>query len=50
VGSPQSREGEERKEKKLDLMLRKLDPKNAEEDIRKITSMPGHLAVLGCVR
>jgi uncharacterized protein DUF6766 len=28
VGSPQSREGDERKEKKLDLILRKLDPKN----------------------
>jgi hypothetical protein len=28
VGSPQSKEGEERKEKKLDLILERIDPKN----------------------
>ncbi len=36
VGSPQSREGDERKEAKLDLILRKLDPQNAEELIREL--------------
>jgi hypothetical protein len=36
VGSPQSREGDERKEKKLDLILRKLDPEKAEEEIEKL--------------
>jgi hypothetical protein len=35
VGSPQSREGDERKEKKLDLILRRLDPKT-EEEIQKL--------------
>ncbi len=30
VGSPQSREGDERKEAKLDQILRQLDPQNAE--------------------
>jgi hypothetical protein len=29
VGSPQSKEGDERKEEKLDYILRKLDPQNA---------------------
>jgi hypothetical protein len=33
VGSPQSRESDERKEKKLDLILRKLDPEGADEEI-----------------
>lgn len=36
VGSPQSREGDERKEKKLDLILRKLDPENADKEIDKL--------------
>ena len=36
VGSPQSREGDERKEKKLDLILQKLDPQNAEAEIAKL--------------
>jgi hypothetical protein len=36
VGSPQSREGDERKEKKLDLILKKLDPQNAETEIAKL--------------
>jgi hypothetical protein len=36
VGSPQSREGDERKEKKLDLILKKLDPDNADKDIAKL--------------
>jgi hypothetical protein len=30
VGSPQSKEGDERKEEKLDEILRLLDPKKAE--------------------
>jgi hypothetical protein len=34
IGSPQSKEGDERKEEKLDLILKKVDPKNAEESIR----------------
>jgi hypothetical protein len=36
VGSPQSREGDERKEKKLDLILKAVDPKNAEKEIEKL--------------
>jgi hypothetical protein len=36
VGSPQSREGDERKEKKLDLIPRMLCPKHAEEEIQKL--------------
>ena len=36
VGSPQSREGGERQEKKLDLILRKLDPKKADDEINQI--------------
>jgi hypothetical protein len=36
VGSPQSREGDERKEKKLDLILRKLDPDNADKEIENL--------------
>jgi hypothetical protein len=30
VGSPQSKEGDDRKEEKIDAILRKLDPENAE--------------------
>jgi hypothetical protein len=30
VGSPQSKEGDDRKEEKLDLILKKLDPANAD--------------------
>ena len=33
VGSPQSREGDERKEAKLDAILRKLDPEDGERMI-----------------
>jgi hypothetical protein len=36
VGSPQSREGDERNEKKLDLILRKLDPEKADGEIEKL--------------
>ena len=36
VGSPQSREGDERKEKKLDLILKAVDPDNAEKQIEKL--------------
>jgi hypothetical protein len=36
IGSPQSKEGDARKEAKLDLILEKLDPKNAEKEIKKI--------------
>jgi hypothetical protein len=36
VGSPQSREGDERKEKKLDLILKAVDPDNAEKEIEKL--------------
>jgi hypothetical protein len=36
VGSPQSREGDERKEQKLDLILKKLDPDNADKEIAKL--------------
>jgi len=33
LGSPQSKEGDERKEEKLDAILKKLDPKEAEKII-----------------
>ena len=36
VGSPQSREGDERKEKKLDLILKAVDPGNAEKEIERL--------------
>lgn len=36
IGSPQSKEGDDRKEEKIDLILEKLDPKNAKEEIQKI--------------
>jgi hypothetical protein len=36
VGSPQSRESDERKEEKLDLILRRLDPENADKEIDKL--------------
>ena len=36
VGSPQSKEGDERKEEKLDLILKKVDPKNADTIIKKL--------------
>jgi hypothetical protein len=36
VGSPQSKEGDDRKEKKLDLILRAVDPDNAEKEIEKL--------------
>jgi len=36
LGSPQSKEGDERKEEKLDLILQKLDPKEGEELIKKL--------------
>ena len=36
VGSPQSKEGDDRKEEKLDLILRKLDPDRADVAIAKL--------------
>lgn len=36
IGSPQSREGDDRKEEKLDLILKKLDPKEADRLIKKL--------------
>ena len=36
VGSPQSKEGDERIEEKLDLVLKKLDPENAALEIKKL--------------
>jgi hypothetical protein len=36
VGSPQSKEGDERKEAKLDLILKRLDPDHADSDIKKL--------------
>jgi hypothetical protein len=36
LGSPQSKEGDERKEEKIDLILQKLDPKGAEAEIKKL--------------
>lgn len=35
VGSPQSKEGDERKEEKLDYIIRKLDPENYEQLMRE---------------
>ena len=36
VGSPQSKEGDDRHEAKLDAILRKLDPKNADREIARL--------------
>ena len=36
AGSPQSKEGDDRKEEKLDAILRKIDPDNAEKTIRQL--------------
>ncbi len=36
VGSPQSKEGDERKEEKLDLILKKLDEKNAAKHLARL--------------
>jgi hypothetical protein len=36
IGSPQSKEGDDRKEEKLDLIIKKLDPQNAEQEIKKL--------------
>jgi hypothetical protein len=35
IGSPQSREGDERKEEKMDYIIRKLDPENYERLIQE---------------
>jgi len=35
VGSPQSREGDERKEEKLDYIIKKIDPANYEQLMRE---------------
>jgi hypothetical protein len=35
-GSPQSKEGDDRKEEKIDLILKKLDPEHASSHIKKI--------------
>lgn len=37
VGSPQSKEGDDRKEEKLDAILRAVDPKNSDETLRSLT-------------
>ena len=43
IGSPQSKEGDERKEEKLDLILKKLDPDSAEKEIKKLDAkLPRH--------
>jgi hypothetical protein len=36
IGSPQSKEGDERKEEKIDAILKKLDPAEAESVIKKL--------------
>jgi hypothetical protein len=36
IGSPQSKEGDERKEAKLDAILQRLDPENADKLIREL--------------
>jgi hypothetical protein len=36
VGSPQSKEGDDRKEEKIDAILRKLDPDHAEALLKKL--------------
>lgn len=36
VGSPQSKESDDRKEAKLDYLLKKIDPDNANEIIREL--------------
>lgn len=36
VGSPQSKEGDDRKEEKIDLILKLLDPENADKSIQKL--------------
>lgn len=36
VGSPQSKEGDERKEEKLDYIIRVTDPKNGEKIIKEL--------------
>jgi hypothetical protein len=36
VGSPQSKEGDDRKEEKIDLILKKLDPKEAQAEINRL--------------
>lgn len=36
IGSPQSKEGDERKEEKLDAILKKIDPRSAEDIIAKL--------------
>jgi hypothetical protein len=38
VGSPQSKEGDDRKEEKLDAILRRLDPQGADGLIRELDS------------
>jgi hypothetical protein len=36
VGSPQSKEGDDRKEARLDAILRRIDPENAEQTIQSL--------------
>jgi hypothetical protein len=38
LGSPQSKEGDDRKEEKLDFILKKIAPQEAEEYLRKVES------------
>ena len=35
-GSPQSKEGDERIEKKIDIIIKKIDPENADKEIKNI--------------
>lgn len=36
IGSPQSKEGDDRKEEKMDLMIRLLDPDNGQKEINRL--------------
>ena len=36
VGSPQSKEGDERKEEKMDLIIKMLDPKNGDSILKEL--------------
>lgn len=36
VGSPQSKEGNDRKEEKIDLIIKKLDPKGGPDEIKEL--------------
>lgn len=36
IGSPQSKEGDDRKEEKMDLIIRLLDPDNGQKEINRL--------------